>query len=151
MARHLRNASPVREHPIVQSVPVKLFRTADVVTVAAPMPGLEAENLIVDVTADGRLVLCGQLRAVAKDVKELLVDEWGAGPYYRELDLPAPVDGENTTVTYGNGVLVVALPVAPRMRPARLGLDEIGLARGERVPPRVAVTHRHRPRRSRTR
>src|SRR5262249_19495515 len=95
----------------LQSGPVKMYRTADTVTVAAPMPGLGAENIVVDVTAEGHLVMRGQLRGALKDVKELLVDEWSAGPYHREIDLPAPVDGARATVTYGNGVVVVALPV----------------------------------------
>src|SRR6267378_2201795 len=45
------------------------------ITVAAPMPGLEAENVSAEVTASGRLVMWGALRAALKDAKELLVDE----------------------------------------------------------------------------
>jgi HSP20 family protein len=117
-----------------QRVPVNLYRTADLVTAAAPMPGLEADNLSVDVTADGRLVLRGELRGALKDVKEQLVEEWSAGPYEREVELPGPVDGEAATVTYGNGVLVVALPVASRTRAAHLVLHPTAPTRGERVP-----------------
>jgi HSP20 family protein len=122
------------ERTELQQVPVKLYRTDDIVTVAAPMPGLEAENIAVDVTGDGRLVLRGQLRGALKDVKELLVDEWSVGPYHREVALPSPVDGEAATVTYGNGVLVVALPVAAKNRPAQLSLAATAPTRGQRVP-----------------
>ena len=122
------------ERTELQQVPVKLYRTEDLVTLAAPMPGLEAENIAVDVMGDGRLVLRGQLRGALKDVKELLVDEWSVGPYYREVELPCPVDGEAATVTYGNGVLVVALPVAARNRPAQLSLEPTAPTRGQRVP-----------------
>jgi len=122
------------ERTELQQVPVKLYRTDDLVTVAAPMPGLEAENIAVDVMGDGRLVLRGQLRGALKDVKELLVDEWSVGPYYREVELPCPVDGEAATVTYGNGVLVVALPVAAENRPAQLSLEPTAPTRGRRVP-----------------
>jgi HSP20 family protein len=117
-----------------QRIPVNLYRTADVVTAAAPMPGLEADNILVEVTAAGRLVLRGTLRGALKAVKEQLLEEWTAGPYEREIDLPDPVDGECATVTYGNGVLVVALPVASRTRPARLRLQPTVPTRGERVP-----------------
>jgi HSP20 family protein len=123
-----------REQTPLQSVPVKLYRTSDVVTLAAPMPGLEAENISVDVTRGARLVVRGQLRGALKDAKQLLVDEWSVGPYYREIDLPAQVDGEGATVTYGNGVLVVALPVAAETRPARLRLTPTAPTRGRRVP-----------------
>jgi HSP20 family protein len=117
-----------------QRVPVNLYRTPDIITAAAPMPGLEADNIRVEVTAADRLVLRGSLRGALKDVKELLREEWTAGPYEREIELPVAVDGEAATVTYGNGVLVVALPVASHTRPARLGLEPIAPTRGERRP-----------------
>jgi HSP20 family protein len=122
------------ERTDLQQVPVKLYRTEDVVTVAAPMPGLEAENIAVDVTGDGRLVLRGQLRGALKDVKEILIDEWSVGPYHREVPLPCPVDGPGATITYGNGVLVVALPAATATRAAQLSLAPTAPTRGQRVP-----------------
>ena len=118
----------------LQSVPVKMYRTRDTLTVAVPMPGLGAENIAVDVSPEGHLVMRGQLRGALKDAKEILLDEWSAGPYYREIDLPAAVDGPGATITYGNGVLVVALPVADSTRPARLCLHETAPTRGQRVP-----------------
>jgi len=33
------------------------------------------------------------------------------GPYYREVVLPQPVDGALTNATYGNGVLVLSMPM----------------------------------------
>jgi hypothetical protein len=49
------------------------------------------------------------------------------------IDLPNPVDGSLATATYGNGVLVIALPVAERTTPAEISLVPIGIGRGERV------------------
>src|SRR5690349_5992860 len=130
VARRLRRVGVMP----AQRVPLNLYRTADIVTAAAPMPGLEADDISVDVTAEGRLILRGDLRGALKDVKERLVDEWTAGPYEREVALPAPVDGELATATYGNGVLVVALPVTSRTRAAHLTLSPTAPTRGERVP-----------------
>ena len=132
-----------------QEIPLKVYRTPERLTVAAPMPGLEPEDISVEVTAEGRLVLYGELRGVLKGDKDLLLDEWSVGNYYRELELPVPVDGELATVTYGNGVLVVALPVAERTRPAQVRLEAISSTRGERVgssghPVRPRSTEEHR-------
>ena len=124
-----------------QTVPVRMFRSLDTLTVAAPMAGLGVEDIAVEVTDDGRLVLdarlcqspklqCGEL----EHHKEILLDEWAIGPYHREITVGVPVDGPAATVTFGNGVLVVALPIADATRPARLTLDPIGAARGERRP-----------------
>jgi hypothetical protein len=63
----------------------------------------------------------------------VLLEEWSAGGYHRELDLPVAVDGELANVTYGNGVLVVVLPIAAQPRAARLTLQELSPTRGERV------------------
>jgi len=121
-------------------VPVKVYRSLDLLTVAAPMAGLGAEDITVEVTGDGRLVLDGRLCPVPKlehgplgGTKNVLINEWIVGPYHRELALDVPVNGPSATVTYGNGVLVVALPVAETTRPARLSLEPIGATRGERA------------------
>ncbi len=76
-------------------------------------------------TADGDLVLNGKLRAALEGDKELLMDEWSVGRYHRNLALPVPVDGEGATMTSGNGVFVVALPVAEAVRPALVTLEPV--------------------------
>jgi HSP20 family protein len=121
----------MQEEVEVQQVPVKVYRTAERLTVAAPMPGLGPEDITVEVTAGGYLVLTGRLRGALRGDKELLADEWSVGPYRRSLALPVSVDGSGATVTYGNGVLVVSLPIAAETRPATLTLERTGPARGE--------------------
>jgi HSP20 family protein len=140
----------------VIEVPIKLYRTPDRLTVAAPMPGLLAEDFSIEITSDNRLVLRGAVRGATADIqlfhrlvpsvsskdapptiveetRELLIDEWTAGSYRREVDLPSPVDGTLATATYGNGILVVTLPVADRVVAARLELEAVGIGRAERV------------------
>jgi len=56
-----------------QSIPVKVYRTDERLMIAAPMAGLEPENIAVEVTADGHLILHGDLRAILKEVKDLLL------------------------------------------------------------------------------
>jgi HSP20 family protein len=164
-----------------QSVPVKLYRTSDRMVIAALMPGLEPDDVTVEVTAAGGLVLHGDMRGMLKaevigiqatdaregdrlpqpddaaapgarwvEAKEVLLDEWGADAYHRELDLAAAVDGALATVTYANGVLVVALPVgtcAPGA--AQPGRGWAGPRRASRQcgSPRPAAQHGGAPRR----
>ncbi len=113
-----------------QRIPVKVYRTTDRITVAAPMPGLQPEDIVVEVTPEGRLTLFGELRGALKGLKDLLVDEWSVGDYRRTLDLPTPVDGETANVSYGNGVLVVALVITEAVRPARLTLTSTSVDHG---------------------
>ena len=141
-----------------QSIPVKLYRTADRLVIAAPMAGMRPADVSIEVTGSGRLILQstprGALRAQLFDVvvtvdrdgdgevwtreqwqetKEVVLDEWSTHGYYRELELPVAVDAALGTITYGNGILVVALPVAETVRSARLQLGRLGEGRGQRV------------------
>jgi HSP20 family protein len=115
-----------------QHIPVKVYRTDGRLMVAAPMAGLEPENIAVEVTTDGRLILHGDLRGMLKEVKDLLLDEWSVGVYHRELALPVAVDAACANVTYGNGVLTVTLPISTQMCPARLTLARRAPTHGER-------------------
>jgi HSP20 family protein len=116
----------------LQEIPVKVYKTVDRLMVVAPMPGLEPEDIVVEVTDDGRLILNGEVRGMLKDVKELLLDEWSVGFYRRELELPAQVNGVSANVTYGNGVVTVALPISDHIVPTRLTLDRLAPTHGER-------------------
>jgi HSP20 family protein len=116
-----------------QHIPVKVYRTPTRLMVAAPMPGIEPEDIVVDITAEGKLIVQSRWRGELKGMKDELLNEWRPGGYRRELTLPDAVDGELTNVTYGNGVLVIALPVAKQTRPARLTLEAMGPTRGERA------------------
>jgi len=115
-----------------QTVPVKVYRTEDRLMVLAPMPGLEPENIQVEVTRDGHLQLHGDLRATLKGVKDLLIDEWSIGFYTRDLELPVPVNGEMANLAYGNGVLNVTLPISEQTIPAQLSLEQVAPGRGMR-------------------
>ncbi len=115
-----------------QSIPVKVYRTDERLMIAAPMAGLEPENIVVEVTDDGRLILHGDQRGMLKEVKELLLDEWSVGVYHREIALPAAVNATCANVTYGNGVLTVVLPISDKLHSARLTLARLAPTHGER-------------------
>jgi HSP20 family protein len=121
----------MQERVKLQHIPVKVYRTDERLMIAAPMAGLEPENILVEVTHDGRLILHGDQRALLKEVKELLVDEWSVGVYHRELALPVPVNAACANVTYGNGVLMVTLPISEQTSPARLTLERVTPTHGE--------------------
>ena len=121
----------MHEHPKHQHIPVKIYRTAERIMIAAPMPGMEPVDIVVEVTTQGRLILHGALRGLLKEVKELLVDEWSIGPYHRELDLPVAVNAEHANVSYGNGVLLVTLPLSTQTVAARVTLERISPTHGE--------------------
>lgn len=118
-----------------QSVPVRVYQTDNRIMLAAPMPGLEPEDISVTVNGD-RVTIRGEYRGKRQDDVDLLVAEWSVGPYYREVVLPQPVDGALANASYGNGVLVLVLPKVEAGRqagPGAFGLTELEPTRGERV------------------
>jgi HSP20 family protein len=120
----------MHESAKIQQIPLKVYRSAERLTIATPMAGMEPEAITVEITDDNHLLLDGEVRGVLKDVNELLLDEWSVGAYYRDYQLPETVDGSQAMATYGNGVLVVSIPIVARTVPARLTLSSTGIAHG---------------------
>lgn len=118
---------------ISQHASVRMYRRRDRLTVAAALPGAEPEDILVEVTAQGTLTVTGRRRGASLEGDEVVLDEWGPDAYHRELQLPVTVDGELANVTYKNGVLVVVLPIVERSRAARLRMETVAPAYGERV------------------
>jgi HSP20 family protein len=92
-----------------QTIPVQIHQTDALVVLAAPMPGLEPQDISVVIAGD-TVTIRGNYRGSRQETSDLLVSEWTIGPYAREIVLPQPVNGSLTNATYGNGVLVLAMP-----------------------------------------
>ena len=121
------------QHP--QTVPVQMHQTHDLLVLAAPMPGLEPADITVTIRGD-QLTICGEYRGSRHAQPEILLAEWTVGPYYREVILPQLVNGELTNATYGNGVLVLAMPkLAPGAQESNteFRLQALTDTRGQRV------------------
>lgn len=92
-----------------QAIPLQIHQTDKLIVLAAPMPGLEPQDISVVVTG-AKITIQGNYRGSRPETGDLLMSEWTIGPYFREVVLPDPVNGPLTNATYGNGVLVLAMP-----------------------------------------
>ncbi|MGI8423952.1 MAG: Hsp20/alpha crystallin family protein [Chloroflexota bacterium] len=116
-----------------QHLPVRVYEGDGRLMVAAPMPGLEPQDISVAVKGD-RVTIHGALRGPHQEDRDPSVAEWAIGPYHRDLTLPQSVDGARANATYGNGVLVLVLPKAPRGgRGTQFTLDVLTPTRGAHV------------------
>src|SRR5437763_16453764 len=79
-----KEAKRMQEQTKLQPIPVKIYRTHDQLTVAASMPGLEPEDILIEVTENCHLILHGDMRAPLKDHKEVHHDECSVGGYHKE-------------------------------------------------------------------
>lgn len=92
-----------------QKIPVRVYDRDQLIVLAAPLPGLEAENISVTI-AGNKIVISGEERGPRQHGSDVKIDEWSIGPYYREISLDQTLNGQLANATYGNGVLVLSIP-----------------------------------------
>jgi HSP20 family protein len=111
-------------YPAVQTVPINLYDTGGDLVVVTPMPGVEAENI--DVELLGRtLTLRAGMRGPKQTRREYLIHEWTYGPYERTVQLPVDVDGAHANASHDNGVLVLTFPKGGRTRSVHVPLRQV--------------------------
>lgn len=86
-------------------VPVNMYEAEDALVVVAPLPGVKAQDITVEVEGSQLHIAAAMRSAAAKDY---LVHEWHYGPFARTVDLPDGF-GAGGTATHGNGLLAVRL------------------------------------------
>jgi len=85
----------------------------DAYVLTAPVPGLKAEDVKIQVL-DDVLSIEGEFPA---DEAEYLLQEIPAGPFRRELHLAAAVQAEKVEARIAEGILTLRLPKADEARP----------------------------------
>jgi HSP20 family protein len=124
-----------KTQPMAQSVPVQIHQSDAHIVLAAPMPGLEPQDISVVIAGD-KVMIHGNYRGSRQEKDGVLVAEWTIGPYIREVVLPQPVNGPLTNATYGNGVLVLAMPKSQGEShdgPAEFQIEVIQATLGQRI------------------
>lgn len=104
-----------------QSIPVNVYETEEDVLIVAPMPGVEAENIDIEILGK-QVRLRASLRGPGQDDRRYLIREWSYGPYERVVELPVDVDGEHANASHSNGILALSLPKSTRARSVRIPL-----------------------------
>jgi len=99
---------------------VDVMETDQEVVVKADLPGMEPQDVEVEVE-DGVLVLRGERKEErAETDKEVHRVERVMGRFYRALRLPPGADLERVTATGAHGVLTVTIPKKPEVVPRKV-------------------------------
>lgn len=112
------------------AIPINLYENERELMVVAPMPGISPEDITLEITEAGKLTLRARQHGEGQERIDYIRREWAYGPYVRTIDLPRAVDANRANVSYGNGVLTVALPKADVTAPATVRVDRTGHTRG---------------------
>ena len=89
---------------------IDVIETDKDVIATAEMPGLEKEDIKLDISEDRLEISAETKHEEKKEEKGYVYRERSSGSYYRAISLPSSVDPDNSKATYNNGVLEVKMP-----------------------------------------
>lgn len=102
------------------AVPVDLWETPEAYHLRADLPGLTAEDIDINVTAD-TIAISGELKGQSDVTSEgWLRQERRYGKFQRAFSLPMQLDANKVEATFENGVLTLVLPKAEAVRPKQI-------------------------------
>ncbi len=89
---------------------IDVMETDKEVTATAELPGLEKEDIKINLTEDKLEISAETKHEEEKEEKGYVYRERRAGRYYRSISLPSPVDPDGAKASYKNGVLEIKMP-----------------------------------------
>ena len=98
---------------------VDIFETDRQIIMLADIPGVKAEDLIIDLR-DDTLTFTGEGKPVDRQNKEDILIEYQIGSYYRQFNLAEMIDQNKIDATLSNGVLRLDLPKVEKARPCQI-------------------------------
>lgn len=105
-----------------QTLGVNIREETDAFVLSALVPGLQAEDLNIQVLEDV-VRIAGEYRQNGTDESDYLVRELPTGSFTRTLRLPAPVDADQVEAEITDGVLSLRLPKAESARPRQIKVN----------------------------
>ncbi len=89
---------------------IDVIETDKEVIATAEMPGLEKQDIKLNVTEDRLEISAETKHEEKKEEKGYVYRERRSGSYYRAISLPSPVDPDKSKASYKNGVLEIKMP-----------------------------------------
>lgn len=101
-----------------------LYEDKENLIVRAELPGMKKDAIDISLH-EGTLTIAGE-RSVEdrSEGTETHRSERGFGRFQRTLDLPKPVEADNVSATYRDGILTVTLPKTEEARPKQIEVKE---------------------------
>ncbi len=98
---------------------VDIFENANEITVLADMPGVESNNVDIDLR-DNQLTIVGRVEPVEEEKEVSLYREFNWGNYFRQFAVSNVIDQTKITAKMDNGVLRLVLPKAEKAKPQKI-------------------------------
>jgi HSP20 family protein len=101
-------------------LPLDIFETADEIVVRAVVPGVEPEDIDIQLQGGVLTLRARSSETVIPDGASWLVQEISPGEYIRQVTLPRAVDADNAHSTFDNGILTLTLPKTADAKPKQI-------------------------------
>jgi HSP20 family molecular chaperone IbpA len=98
---------------------VDIFETDNDITLLADMPGVTAEDLVIDLR-DNTLTLEGNIAPVNSSNEESVYEEYSMGRFYRQFSLSEVIDQSKIDAQLTDGVLRLLLPKVAKATPRKI-------------------------------
>jgi len=98
---------------------VDIFETDHEITLLADMPGVTADNLIIDLR-DNVLTLTGEVAPFEEANEEDILIEYEIGKYHRQFNLSSVIDQSKIDANLNDGVLRLSLPKVKEATPRKI-------------------------------
>jgi HSP20 family protein len=105
--------------PTLAQMPLNVYEIDDALHVEALLPGISQEDVKIAIDR-GVLTVGAQRHDARREGQRWHVNEFGAGAFTRALSLPYPVDVDQVTAQFTNGVLSLTLPKAESAKPRQI-------------------------------
>lgn len=102
------------------SFPINVHGTADELKIEALLPGVSQEDVNVDIDRGVLTITAKRHGAEVAKGEQWHLREFNPGQFARSLSLPFPVEVEQVSATFTNGVLTLTLPKAEAAKPRRI-------------------------------
>ena len=96
-----------------------IYETEDALTVVLEMPGVDRDNIEVNVE-NGVLTVEGKINFGQYEGLQPIYSEYNIGPYRRSFRLSSRVDQDNIRAELWDGVISLVLPKAAEAKPRRI-------------------------------
>ena len=105
------------------AVPVDLWETNDAYHLRADLPGMTADDIEINATAD-TITIGGELRPSTDVTSEgWLRQERRSGKFARSFTVPMQIDANKVEAKFTNGVLELVLPKSENVKPRAIKIN----------------------------
>ncbi len=93
---------------------IEITESDKAVKVSAELPGLEPQDIEINVSTDGYMTITGEKRHETEETdKGFYFSECSYGIVQRTVPLPGDIDTEKVSAEYKNGILKIDIPKLP--------------------------------------